>query len=209
MRVIEKTVFTFDELSGEAKHLAYENWLSSDSYPWHDENLNSLIEFCDLTPINYRSINFEYGYGSFISYNRAFDFDECIDDLRGLRLAKYLYNNYAHRFMKGKFYSTGGQWINGKYAYKFRHSRITKSWQDCPLTGYCADHALLDPFFKFTDRPLSDDFKNWNIRDVFGACLDNWLECAQSDYEDYFSYDNFKEIAETTNWEYYENGETA
>ena len=206
MRTITKTVYTFNELSKDAQRIAYEKWLSNTYYPWYDENEDSLREFCKTMSIDFSRVNYEYGGRDYISFSMP-DFEhEAVKVMTGQRLATYLLNNYAGKFMAGEYYSLPGKWIDGKYHARARRSRITKTWQDCPLTGYGVDYCLLKPLFDFIDDPRK--YGQWGIADVFNACLKNWLGAVGDDREGYFSFENFKENY-TDDVEFYENGEVA
>lgn len=196
-------IYTFDELSDKAKDKAYYKWLESIDYYWHDENVNSLQAFCKVIGISDRHIDYEYGHRDYI--NVRYDFDDNIMALRGHRLSKFLWNNYAHDFLKGKYYSTQGKYIDGKYCYKSRYSKIQKTWQDCPLTGYCVDYNILQPFFDFIDKPLKD----WDITDVLNDCFESWLKTCSKDYEHCTSMEYFANEASENDYEFLENGERA
>jgi len=47
MRTIEKTLFTFEELSDSAKETARENWRANMDFAWSDESIDSIKAFCE------------------------------------------------------------------------------------------------------------------------------------------------------------------
>jgi len=47
MRTIETTIYTFDELSDEAKENAIKQHRQCIEYPWYSECVDSLTAFCD------------------------------------------------------------------------------------------------------------------------------------------------------------------
>lgn len=72
---------------------------------------------------------------------------------------------------------------------------------DCKLTGYCMDEEAIDGFRKAWhdgERELSK---------LMEAAFRSWLQAAQADCEDYYSYDTFGEMAEANDYEYTEDGE--
>ena len=82
MRTIEKTIFTFDELSESAKERAREWYRRGLKYPWWDEVKSSLESFCDefgISVLNYSIV----GRGSFIRTNAD------NSHFRGLKLSKF------------------------------------------------------------------------------------------------------------------------
>jgi hypothetical protein len=46
MKVIETTVYSFDELSDQAKEKARDQWRANSDFLWSDEAENSIKEFC-------------------------------------------------------------------------------------------------------------------------------------------------------------------
>jgi len=54
MITIEKTLFTFDELSESAKERARENWRANMDFAWSDESLESIKAFCDYFNVTLR-----------------------------------------------------------------------------------------------------------------------------------------------------------
>jgi inactivated superfamily I helicase len=51
---VEYTIYSFDELSDEAKQRALNDFCAEDIYPWYKEHLDSLNGFCDLFYIKVR-----------------------------------------------------------------------------------------------------------------------------------------------------------
>lgn len=68
MRTIEKTIYTFDELSESAKENAREWYRRGIDYPWWDEVQSSLREFCDEFGIKVEDYSIG-GRGAFIRTN--------------------------------------------------------------------------------------------------------------------------------------------
>jgi hypothetical protein len=46
MRIVEEKIYQFEELEDEAKERAREWWRDVADYPFHDENIKSIKEFC-------------------------------------------------------------------------------------------------------------------------------------------------------------------
>ena len=69
MRVIEKTIFKFDELSDSAKQNAIDWFKNGKSYSWVDEGIDSIKEFCDHYGVALEQYSLDpYSY-SFIDTN--------------------------------------------------------------------------------------------------------------------------------------------
>ena len=179
-------VYKYDELGESARDKArdkFRDWNATD-YLAHDDNNNSLVAFCDLMGLD----NWDYSYGSYPSYIKAelecIDYDDDIKELTGLRLLKYIRNNYEDLLLKGKFYSIG-KYTDGKYSYKHRYSKITKDWKDCSLTGYCPDYSLCEPLFNYINEFTLDDVRT--LEDIMQECLEAWLSDVEKDWENTLS----------------------
>lgn len=191
MRTVEINVYKINELSREAQERAYENWLQEGQYPWSYDNLKTLREFEDIFPVKVKS--FEYGEGgSYISF--VFTADGDIENLSGIRLLKYLYNNYFSYLFQRKTY------------YKNKKRRISKIMyvHDCSLTGgYYMDEEILEPIYNFLKNPRKDI----TFYGLMEKCLNAWVKACEEDFKEYFSFENFIDIAIINDWEYKENGE--
>ena len=101
------------------------NW--HDLYGWGGENVDSLKAFCDyfsLSGMDYSVSTCSYSYAS------ATIQDDDIAELSGVRLFKYIQNNFPVD-------------LSG----------------DCPFTGYCFDENLLDNIRGFMAKPDSRTFQ--------------------------------------------------
>ena len=137
--IISKEYFKLEELSEEAKDNAYYKWVDGREYPWARDNEDSLLAFAEMFGV--KIIDYGYGGGSrpYIRYE-TLDWDGY--RLKGVRLWKFLVNNYAKEVEK-----------------------------DCPFTGYCMDEALLDPIRRFLERPDQDTSLRDLIEDSLNSWL--------------------------------------
>lgn len=197
MREITMKVYSVEELSERALSRAYDNWCMNSDYPWGEENRKTLLEFERIFPIEVTDWQYGGGY-KYVRFNMTCE-DE-VAELEGVRLAKFVWNNYRTDLYKGKYYSKG-KFINGKYQYVSRHSKIILE-KDCPLTGYYLDYDILKPIWDFLDSPRP----NITFRDLMKECLEEWLEACENDYNDYYSKETFIEVAKANEWEFYEDG---
>lgn len=130
MKTIQKeiTVYTYNELSDEAKEKALQNNYESE-YFWNDENRATLNEFEKVMPVNVH--NWSYGdRGEGVQFDVA---DE-LENLMGVRLYKWIVNN-----------------IDAKY-----YNKDAKDGS-CPLTGYGADCNILKELVAFMQHPSDID----------------------------------------------------
>ena len=80
MKTIETTVYSFDELSDEAKEKAREWFISEDPFAWGDEWLDSIKTFCNHFNVKLKSWN--VGPWSCVDYTTDAD----NSSFRGLKL---------------------------------------------------------------------------------------------------------------------------
>lgn len=189
MRTITETfeVFKLNELSAKSQETAYERWLNNFEYFWADENRSTLDEFCKLFDV--RVYDWEYG----CNYNYRFDItNEDAEELCGLRLWKFLMNNFWNFLYERKVFSTGN---------KKRKSKILYEKNSCFLTGYCMDDTILSPVYDFLEKPCE-----LNYRELIDSCLDNFFSACNQDYEYEISRENFETECSENGWEFFSNG---
>lgn len=191
MKNISITLYSFNELSDNAKENIISTWRYNDEYFWSKENDESLKEFCNLFNINVTG--YDYGYHNYI--NAKFNLDDNILELSSQRLATYIWNNYKNALYKGKYYS--------KYS-KSRNSKIQLSPNDCSLTGYYIDQALIDPIIEFMSKPDGRSFER-----LLNDCLDNWLLMCKRDYDYWLSSESIIEDIEFNDYLFLANGNLA
>lgn len=206
MKTIELKLLGFDELEEdiqdrlikEKRESLYRdlcNW----GYDWESEGKGSLDAFCKIFPIEWKEYDIDRG---------DIDFKITCDDeiklLSGRRLQTYIWNNYRRDIYKGKYYSTPGQWTDGKYHYRFRHSKIILDMgMNCALTGYCADDDLLKPIYEFMDsQEPTNDFE-----DLLSDCLQSWVFGQRSEMEYAHSEERAKEELSEMGEVFTEDGE--
>ena len=194
MKTIEINIYELSELSDKAKENAYSNWLQYADYCWAGSNEATLVAFCNIFPI-------EVTKWSYDSYNGDFSMlmtcDSDISELSGVRLMKYIWNNYKTELFKGKCYS-----LWSKTEKRYKHSKILLD-NCCVLTGYCIDDDILAPVYKFLNKPDKSTFE-----DLMNECLNNWLHACIKDCEYNYSYENFEKYCEVNNLAFDVNGNT-
>lgn len=154
-------IYQFSELSEEAKQTAV-NWFrygNDYQHVWDDIEA-SLIGFRDALPNPPEN-----------------------EDLSGYRLRTWIINNFINDIEKGKYYSTGQKWIDGKFYYKSRRSKIQMEIC-CPFTGVCYDMDILGPILDFVKDPNQCDTWDDLVREcecAAHATYDNQIEAMQED----------------------------
>ena len=178
-RVLEITVYKFDELDANVQQDVISNWRNGDHFYWSDEWQESLNAFAKLAPITIR--NWEVGYRS---TGVTFDVDEDdnygdgIAELSGVRAWKWLVNNGWAKLAAG---------------------------QDCPFTGYCGDEDLLDAIREALANPAAIT----SLRDVFNDALQGWAWAFERDINHWGSEEAIREDIEANEYEFNANGTLA
>jgi len=203
MKTITTNIYQFHELSEKGQRLAWEKSSMDFSDDHGDEFRATLAAFEKIFDIGV----YHYDVGSML-FNPSFDYvtaGDAVDAPTGdpIRLAKFIWNNYADHILKGKFYSTRGEYVNGKYHYKKRYSNIMKSFYDCPLTGVCYDYDILQPVI---DCLHYKRFFN-SYDDLMHACLANFFRAWDAEIEFSCSFEYFADAADANGWYFTENGE--
>ena len=168
MRIISTTVYNFDELSPEGQQNAVNNYLNSDrdTYFWFDDNIKTLESFANIFNIKIKDWTQDL-YHTDVRY--TCNNDDNIMELSGIRLLKYIFNNYYTDIYKGKYYYNKG---------KKRYSRVLKE-NCCVLTGYCIDDDILQPIYDFIKNP--DD--SITFKSLIHECIESWITAVKNDIE--------------------------
>lgn len=185
-------VYSFEELSETAQEYALEQHHKNGYYPWYDDNRAVLEEFERIFDV---TVYFVSGYDYKMQYtiHTNFQYDE--DEFTGIRLLKYLQNNYMQYFTQPLVrYSEG-------YKRKY-YSKIFSVVGDCPLTGYYLDQDILDPILKFVARPTN----NITLHELLCKCIDKYQSSAQKDLDFYYSKEYFAEECSDRGSLFFENG---
>ena len=124
---------------------------------------------------------FVESFGIKIKSNRYWSkesYSEEVMNLKGIRLMKYIYNNFFDVLFKGKYFSL---WSKKEKTYKYhkegcrvlksRHSKVMFT-NDCTLTGVCYDLDILDPIYDFLKK-TSEDI---TFKGLIQKCLNNFEE---------------------------------
>ena len=216
MKEITIKLYTFDELSDEAKKRAHETFLSTGDYWGASGDATATIKkveelFCiKLSDWEIGSYNPRYPTVTFENsrwYNDALD-------LKGNRARAYLWNNFGKVLLTGRYYS---KWHGTKY----EHSRLffNRVYDGtCPLTGVCFDCDALDPMAYFcfgvvwngekrvpSGRSLRAD-NAVTVKSVIQDCVYSMFKAFNADCEASESMDYFAELCEVNGWTFEEDG---
>ena len=200
IETITRTIYKFNELTPAAQYKAWQN--GPDFSGEHDEQYQTtLAAFEKAFDIKVRNYNVGYP-GTTFFLEKTGQAENCPEN-DPLRLARFIWNNYAARISKGKYYSTPGRYIDGKYSYKKRYSKTTFEMDNCPLTGWCIDHDILQPVLdclRYKRFYSSYDELMYN-------CLVSFFEAWESEIDNLNSFEYFMEWVDDNDVEFLENGE--
>ena len=173
MRTIRTKVYSFDELNEDAKQNAIENYRNNgiDSTYIYDDAYNSVKKFHEI-------FGTKEGNRSWLEISTN-HIDDNVCNLTGLRLQKYIINNFGNDIHKGKYFSLWSKTdISYKY-YKEGHpvlkSRYSKVMFEncCVLTGVCYDDSLLQPVYNFIHnyKQMADYYSYMDFETLMNACI--------------------------------------
>ena len=198
MKTITKeiTLFKLSELPEDTQRKVISSFRDDDPSPWESENADTLKAFTRIFPVKVR--NYEYEDRAIINFtiDAGWDYGEEIKSLSGPRLMRYIYNNYWDDITSPKIY------YHPSALGKKRTSRITRTLEACPLTGYIMDNAILDPLVKFLANPSKDV----TFEELLEDCLHSWLYACRDDYEFWMSEPSIREDIEANDYDFTEDG---
>lgn len=199
MRTIETKAYTFDELSGQAKQAALNSVRGNDTF-YADDIVNSIKAITELFDIKTANEWTDFRTGHI---------DDDILGLSGIRLLKYLVNNYWDSLFNGKYYSL---WSKTEVSYKYykegfpvlksRHSKVMFN-NYCTLTGVCHDNDILKPVYDFIQNPC----KHTTFEDLIQE-MENAAEQCFIDVEEWVNSEEYlTETIEANGYEFTEDGQ--
>jgi hypothetical protein len=185
-RTIRTKVFKFNELTEDAKQNAIEQYRNNgyDYSHYSEEIIESVKAMADI---------FNLKFGREYSDIRYSHLEDTILQLSGVRLYKYLINNYYHHLFTPKYLKCIDRVLRCKQfickvnkgqkgEYTMLYSKLEKD-NCCVLTGVCYDNDVLQPIYDFIARPdyrtTFEDIIN-NIESAITDCFNNIEEWVNS-----------------------------
>ena len=207
MKTIKIQIYSFDELPEEAKQTAIENQQEANQeHTWFMEEAGETLKrFCKIFDIDYSNIDFlETGRNQY-----KLNHSEEVRELTGVRLLKFIWNNYKKDIYKGKYYSLWSKTElsykhheNGFPVLKHRYSKIMIEADNCPLTGVCYDFSILDPMLKFLAQPTT----SMNFEELLDECIGSLCEAVQREFEYNTSEEGAREFLNGQDYEFTADG---
>jgi hypothetical protein len=209
MKTIEVTIYKFEELNSAAQDRAINDYSSKgiDVDYIYDDSYKTVKEFNQL-------FNLNEGRNSWLYLNTG-NIEDSILELTGLRLQKYIYNNFGYKLFKGKYFGSlklnniiyhprirSKQLSNGKVFNPY-YSGIIKE-NCCVLTGVCYDNDILQPIYDFLKLR---NFDNTNFEDLLQNCYDSLKKSIDSEIEYSYSEESIKENIIANDYDFLSTGE--
>jgi hypothetical protein len=187
MKTITKPIYRLEELPKKKQDKIIDRLRDEMKYPWYDDNKAVLDEFEEIFPVKIES--WEYEYNEYIGFKLLVNDD--ILDLKGLRLRKWIINNFYNDLFAPKY-----MFKNMKH----RYSKCQK--EENILTGYCIGYDILKPIFDFLKNPD----ETTNVYTLMKKCLYTWIKSCSSDHQWFYSDSGVKEYIENNDLWFNEKG---
>lgn len=212
MRTVEVNVYSFEELSSKAKAIAIENYRNrmSHDHVW-DEAHDSVVAFHEV-------FKTDGGRNSWLEFTTS-NIEDDVLELSGLRLHKYIINNYWNNLFKGKYLKStvSDDWKpfhpmrrtkklekgphEGKHRNTYRSTMFFEN--DCVLTGVCYDYDLLRPIYEFLEKPR----ESASLNDLFRICFDCLDQAINDEIQERESDEYISEEIMNNDYEFTDDGE--
>lgn len=180
MKEIKVKLYRFDELSEDAKENAIEK-AREGNCNWYWDNVSEEISaLSDIACTMGANKNVDYEFSTCSPSYIEFSFGDIADELKDIRALKYIYNNFISPFVKGKYYSTNGEYINGKFYYKYKYSKAIKEFSSA--SGLYIDFVVHDVYLEYIEnikKHVSFSVADF-IKDVEDRLCKTILEAAES-----------------------------
>jgi hypothetical protein len=215
MRTIRTRIYKFEELNKEAQEIAIENYRNNNlTFDFIYSDAESTVNaFCDAFGVKSGSM-------SWLDCNTS-NIDDDILQLTGLRLRKYILNNFGDTLYKRKYLKIGSNSKTLKPFHRMRkqteikngsnkglfysvyYSNICKVAKNCNLTGMCYDDDMMEPIYDFLELRT---FGSTNFEYLLKECFDAMRSTLQKE-EDYMYTDEYiSEEIEANDYEFTEEG---
>lgn len=181
MRTVRTKIYKFEELSEDAQQKAINKHREVMDNDFIYDDTHKVVEaFNDV-------FETKEGRNSWLDVYTD-HMEENILELKGLRLQKYLWNNYKNQLFKGKYYSL---WSKKDISYKYhkngypvlksRYSKVLKQ-NSCVLTGMCYDDDMLQPIYDFLEKR---NFSNCTITfyHLINDCFDELRKTVENEID--------------------------
>lgn len=201
MRTIKLKIYSFRELSEEAKETAIDNYVKGKIFDLHVSFLQDEVNDTANAFMRQFPVKISYHCRRMFT-NMEFYGDIWIEDLKGLRLRTYILNNFGEILYKPRFIYTG---IIGQPGIQTGYSKIQKD-NTCVLTGACWDDSLLEPIYEFIEKYDDRRYGDTTFDDLIRGCGENLLYTYNREVEYRQSDEYIRETLTESDYEFLEDG---
>lgn len=201
MRTITNTfnVYSFEELSEEAKEKVIESFRLASDFPYREEAIDTIEAIS-------KAMNCDAEYYSYdgICYSVEFTSKEYedIETIQGKRAYAYIVNNYLMPNKSYKIYWKSKSIYANDGKYWKRKSNLFYSWDDCPFTGYGMDYCFIEAW-----KNWEKNFNKYSTVGDFINLVADTLAKAWTEDNEYQLTDEFIiDMIEANDYEFFENG---
>lgn len=205
MKTIEIKIYSFDELTETAQQNAINHFrYHLDNSFEYDNIISSVKKLIDI---------FDLKTGNEYTDLRYSHIEDNILELSGVRLYKYILNNYGSFLFQPKYLKCIDNAVNYKQfickqhkdhkgeIYTQLYSKYKKT-DSCVLTGVCYDDDILKPVYKFLKNPCKLTTFEDLIQDI-----ENAISKTFQDVEDWLNSDEYIiDTIEANDYDFNENG---
>lgn len=205
MKTIEVKIYSFDELTETAQQNAINHFREIQDFSFEfEEIISSIKKLMDV---------FDLRGGDTYANLKYWHIDDVILQLSGVRLYKYILNNYGFALFKPKYLKCIDKAVNYRQfickqhkdhkgeIYTLLYSKYKKS-DSCVLTGVCYDDDILKPVYDFLKNPCKYTTFEDLIQDI-----ENAISKTFQDAEEWLNSEEYIiDMIKANNYEFTENG---
>ena len=206
MKTIELKIYSFDELTETAQQNAINHFRQNQDFSFEfEEIISSVKKLIDV---------FNLKGGDTYANLKYWHIKDDILQLSGVRLYKYILNNYGFALFKPKYLKRIDKAVNYRQfickqhkdhkgnIYTQLYSKYKKT-DSCVLTGMCYDDDLLKPVYEFLKTPCKYTTFEHLIQDIENAISKTFEDVEEWLYSEEYIIDMIK----ANEYEFTENGE--
>lgn len=178
-------IFTYNELSDEAKEFAYKKWLDSErEFYFGNDWLTSIKKGLDHFDFRLNDWQIDYYCASKGFFRLITGHDREVIKLTGIELKDYILGSYP------------------VYYDLYTPNKLVEVFEgNAPFTGMCYDEEFLQPIKDFLKEPY-----NITFFELMKLAVKAALKGLENDYEYSQSKEYFEQEAESNEYEYFING---
>lgn len=176
MLTIQKTIYRINELPEKIQRKILDNYEPHTEYIY-DDAYQTVKAFHKI---------FDTSEGRHSWLDVRLNYDDAVLELTGVRLMRYLWNNYESVIFKPAYKGCIDKGLKHKRTkvkqgksgeYSFYYSGYKKEYS-CNLTGVCYDMNLLDPIYKAMLTPYAGTFE-----ELINECFESLRKSVENEVE--------------------------